>query len=182
MKYCPQCQKQYTENWITFCSDDGAILTDTGYSPSPPPPVGGQRPPYAPPTSEQPKWQAQNPNADWRSPDPNAPGSWTPPGPVSPAWQPPPPPLPYQRQGPSSGIAVASMIVGIISLLVGVWCLGPVPGLAALILGLVALSQIKNAPDKNGGKPFAVVGIVTGALSMLVFGIWMLIIVIANLA
>ena len=74
------------------------------------------------------------------------------------------------------------MIVGIVSLLVGVWCLGPFPGLAALILGLVALSQIKNAPDKNGGKPFAVVGIVTGSLSMLVFGIWMLIIVIANLA
>ena len=184
MKYCPQCQKQYTENWITFCSEDGTILIDTGYSPSPnPPPAGGQRPPYAPPLSEQPTWHAQDPN--WRSPDPNAPGSWVPhqpPQPVRPAWQPPPPPSAYPRQSPqSSGFAIASMILGILSL-GGMFCLGPLPGIAALVLGLVALSQIKSAPDKNGGKPLAIVGIATGALSMAIFGVWLIIVIIANVA
>ncbi|HEY6804281.1 MAG TPA: DUF4190 domain-containing protein [Pyrinomonadaceae bacterium] len=185
MKYCPQCQKQYTENWITFCPDDGAILIDTGYSPNPNAMPGSQRPSYVPLGSEQPTWQVQDPNAlgNWRSPDPNAPGAWIPPQPVTPAWQPPPPPATYpRRQQQSSGFAVASMIVGILSLLLGMFCLGPIPGIAALILGLVALSQIKKAPDRNGGKPFAIVGIVTGSISLVVFGIWLLVIIIANLA
>jgi len=187
MKYCPQCQKQYTERWITFCSDDGAILIDTGFSPSSTPPPGGQRPPYAPPMSEQPTWHAQDPNApgNWRSPDPNAPGAWVPPEqrqPVKPAWQPPPPPVTFPRNQPSQGLAVASMVLGILGLFVGMFCLGPVPGIAALVLGLVALSQIKSAPDRNGGKPFAIVGIITGSLSMVIFVGWLLFIVIANLA
>src|SRR5213593_1277600 len=157
MKYCPQCHKQYTEAWITFCSDDGVILIDTGFTPSQQP--GGQRPPpYAPPSSEQPTW---------RSPDPDAPGAWVAPDErqpmVSPAWQPPPPPPVYQRQQPTQGLAVASMIVGLLGLFVGLFCLGPIPGIVALILGLVALSQIKKAPERNSGKPFAIVGVITGS-------------------
>jgi hypothetical protein len=120
---------------------------------------------------------------NWRSPDPSAPGSWVPPQPVRPAWQPPPPPVALPRpQQQSSGFAIASMICGILSLFVGLFCLGPVPGIVALVLGLVALSQIRNAPDKNGGKPFAIVGIVTGSLSVLIFGAWLLFIIIANIA
>ena len=137
--------------------------------------------------SEQPTWHAQDPNAPggWRAPDPNAPGAWVPPEqrqPVRPAWQPPPPPAPFPRNQPSQGLAVASMVLGILSLFVGMFCLGPVPGLVSLILGLVALSQIKSAPDRNGGKPFAIVGIVTGSLSMLIFGAWLLFIVLANMS
>ena len=52
-------------------------------------------------------------------------------------------------------LAVASMITGIVGLVVGTFCLGPLPGIVALALGLVALSQIKKYPDKIGGKPFA---------------------------
>jgi hypothetical protein len=63
-----------------------------------------------------------------------------------------------------------------------VFCLGPIPGIASVVLGLVALSQIKKAPDQNGGKPFAIVGVITGSLSMLIFVGWLLFIVIANLA
>lgn len=174
MKYCPQCQKQYTEQWITFCSEDGTILIDTGYAPSPyPPPPGEQRPPYAPPSERQ----------TWRAPDPNAPGSWAPPeqaAPVmQPAWQ--PPASPYRSQQPSQGLAIASMIVGLLGLVVGMFCLGPVPGIVALILGLVALSQIKKAPDKNGGKPFAIIGIVFGSLSVLIFGLWLLFVILGSI-
>ena len=28
MKYCPQCNRQFTEPWITFCSDDGTLLIE----------------------------------------------------------------------------------------------------------------------------------------------------------
>jgi hypothetical protein len=176
MKYCPQCHKQFDEKWITFCSEDGTILIDTGYTPNyQPPPPGTQRPVYTPPGAEQ-----QN----WRSPDPNAPGGWGGqqdqwrPAPA-PVWQPPPPP--YVRQQPSVGLALASMIVGIIGMATGLFCLGPIPGIAALILGLVALSQIKKAPDRNGGKPFAIVGIISGSLSIAFYGLFIIIAIIGSI-
>jgi hypothetical protein len=59
------------------------------------------------------------------------------------------------------------MITGIIGLVVGTFCLGPVPGIVALALGLIALSQIKKYPEKIGGKPFAIVGVVLGSVSIL---------------
>ena len=58
------------------------------------------------------------------------------------------------------------MVVGIGSLI----CLGPVLGAVAIILGAVALSQIKKNPDKVGGKPFAVTGVVTGSISVVICG------------
>jgi hypothetical protein len=174
MKYCPQCHKQYTETWITFCSDDGKILIDTGYTPGQyQSPSGSQRPTYTPPRSEQPTW---------RSPDPNAPGGWVTPDdrqPIrTPVWQPPPPPG-YPTQQPTQGLAVASMAVGVLSMF-GLFCLGPIPGIVALILGLVALSQIKKAPARNTGKPLAIVGVVTGSLSILTFVGWLVFFIIAR--
>ena len=60
------------------------------------------------------------------------------------------------------------MITGILGLVFG--CFGPVPGVAAIILGAVALSQIKKSPQTTGGKPLAIVGIVTGGLTVLLYG------------
>ncbi|HSB27946.1 MAG TPA: DUF4190 domain-containing protein [Pyrinomonadaceae bacterium] len=162
MKYCPQCHKQYTENWITFCSDDGTILIDTGYPANQQTPTPGSQHPYSTPYQEPPTW---------RSPDPNAPGGWVSPDQSTPtpapAWQPPRPPAVYPRSQQTNGLATASMILGIIGLFIG-FCLGPLPGIAALILGLVAINQIKKAPQN--GRPLAIVGVVTGSLSLLFYG------------
>ena len=57
------------------------------------------------------------------------------------------------------------MIVGFAGILLS-WCFGPVPGIIALVLGLVALSQIKKSPEKFGGKGMAITGIVVGALTV----------------
>ena len=173
MKYCPQCHKEYTEVWITFCSDDGTILVDTDYQPRS---AGSPRPPYAPSSVEQPTW---------RAPDPNAPGGWVSPAerqPIrTPAWQPPPPPAVFPRQQQSQGLALASMIVGILAMFIGIFCLGPIPGIVALVLGLVALSQIKRSPHLYGGKPFAIVGIVTGSLSTVLYGAFIILAIIGNI-
>ena len=57
------------------------------------------------------------------------------------------------------------MIVGLAGILLS-WCFGPVPGVIALVLGLVALSQIKKSPEKYGGKGMAITGVVIGALTI----------------
>lgn len=89
-------------------------------------------------------------------------------------WQPPPPP-PYQ-QGPKQGIAIASMICGIFSITIG-WCcyLGVISSPVAIGLGIYQLTQIKNKPDQAGGKPFAIVGIATGAAYFLLLAVIILI-------
>jgi hypothetical protein len=89
-----------------------------------------------------------------------------------PAFQAPPPP-PYVR-APSQGLAIASMITGIIGLVAGTFCFGPLPGIVSLALGLVALNQIKKYPDKIGGKPFAIIGVVLGSLGVLFYGVFFL--------
>jgi hypothetical protein len=62
------------------------------------------------------------------------------------------------------------MILGVIGLFTGLFCFGPIPGIAALILGLIALNQINKSPQTITGKPLAMVGIITGSLSLLVYG------------
>jgi hypothetical protein len=88
--------------------------------------------------------------------------------PTQPAWQAPPPPSYARPQNKS--LATGSMVLGIISVTVGWMCFGPIPAIIAIILGLVALSQIKKNPDHFGGQPFAWIGVITGGLTVLVYG------------
>ena len=62
------------------------------------------------------------------------------------------------------------MVLGIISVTVGWMCFGPVPAIIAIILGLVALSQTRKNPDHFGGQPLAWTGIITGGLTVLIYG------------
>ena len=111
---------------------------------------------------------------EWLPRQPLMPGGWVPPDerPAMnpPVWQPPPPPPPYRppniRQGQSQGLALASMITAIAGFIFGLWCFGPLPGIAAVIMGLMALSQIKKTPEKVGGKPFALAGVIIGGISI----------------
>lgn len=81
-------------------------------------------------------------------------------------WQPPPPPAYFAR--PQQGLAVASLILGIFTVTFG-WCyLGVITGPIAIGLGISALIQIKNHPDKFCGKPVAITGIVLAAIFLLI--------------
>ena len=73
-------------------------------------------------------------------------------------------------------MAIASMITGIAGLLLA-GCFGPIPGIVAVVLGLIALSQIKKSPEKFGGKPYATAGVIIGAVSILFYALillWMI--------
>jgi hypothetical protein len=118
----------------------------------------------------------------WLPREPPMPGGWIPPDERPsmnpPVWQPPPPP-PYRSTitRPSQGLALASMITAIAGIVFGMWCFGPLPGIAAVIMGLIALSQIKKTPEKVGGKPFATAGVIIGGITVafyLVLFLWFL--------
>ncbi len=67
---------------------------------------------------------------------------------------------------PGKGMAITAMILGIVSI---VFCMGPLAGIPALILGIIVLSC------KKPGKGMAVGGIVTGALGCSVIFIALLV-------
>jgi len=52
-------------------------------------------------------------------------------------------------------------------------------GPAALITGFIALTQIKNDPDTYGGKPLAIIGMVTGAIYFVGLFVFLLIYIAA---
>jgi len=174
MKYCPQCNRQYNEVWLTFCSDDGSLLIEELS-----PPVD---PNWDPKIREPKVTTASEQETQWLPRDAPMPPAWVAPderppmSPMSPAWQPPPPPArPAGQQ--SQTLAVASMVTGILGLVMG--CLGPLPGIAAVVLGWMALSQIKKSPYTTGGKPMAIIGLVTGSLTIVFYSLFILWIILA---
>ena len=165
MKYCPQCKRQFSEAWLSFCSDDGTPLVQE---------LTPAADPNWDPRIREPKVQTPDePATQWLPREPPVAGGWIAPDerpPMDPGvWQPPAPPAVYPRRTtPSQGLALASMITGIAGVLLAS-CFGPVPGIVALVLGLVALSQIKKSPEKFGGKGMAIAGIVIGSLTVVFY-------------
>jgi hypothetical protein len=155
MKRCPTCNQTFEEEWLSFCTRDGTTLVEESIDANQPPPTI-----LAPPQADaaQPTWVT--PSADLPSSSPQ----WSQPTPI---WQPPPPPAYAQPE--SKSLATAAMVIGIVGVTVGWLCLGPIPGIAAIIMGAVAISQIKKTPDRVGGKPMAVVGVVTGSVTVLIY-------------
>ena len=176
MKRCPTCNQTFSEGWLSFCTQDGTTLIDDSVSRSEPPPTIMSSAP--PPLVSYPNQAARvtDPNSPpkWSAPAGGmVPGQFAPPQPIQAGWQPPPPPA-YAT--PKQGLAVASMICGIFSITFG-WCcsIGLITSVAAIVLGIVSLLQIKNFPDKNTGKPLSIIGIVLAAAYL---GIWVLIFLI----
>lgn len=171
MKYCPQCNREYAEAWLTFCTQDGSLLREE-LSPSSDPNSDPRirEPKFDEPSEQATQWlpREPSPGSGWIAPDERAP--------VTPQWEPPPPPPQPNVKPPPPGLAIASFVVGIFSVVVGLICAVPIPGIIAVILGIVALQQMKNAPHPTG-RGFAIGGIVMGGVSLafFVFGIlWFL--------
>ena len=68
----------------------------------------------------------------------------------------------------SNGMAIAAMVVGILSLVTFWLCgLGAVLGLVAVVLGAVALSKANKTPARTG-RGQAIAGIATGAVALVI--------------
>jgi len=168
MNYCPQCKRQFTEPWLAFCSDDGTPLIEE---------LSAAKDPNWDPKIREPKVDtASEQETQWLPRQTPMPGAWVAPDerpPMSPGpWQPPPPPFRPNKQ-PNQGLALASMIIGLVGIVTG-GCFGPIPGIAALVLGLMALSQIKKSPDKVTGKSMAVAGVILGAIEVVFYSLFII--------
>ena len=157
MKRCPRCNLEFADEWLTFCTQDGTSLVDVATSPAEPPPtlLSPAMPPSVSPTEQ--------PTLDMPGRYQPPPALYAPPPPFQSGWTPPPPPpYPATKQ---QGLAVTSLILGIASITLGLCCyFGILTGPIAVILGIIALVQIKNEPAKYTGKGMAIGGIVTGGL------------------
>jgi hypothetical protein len=89
---------------------------------------------------------------------------------MPPQGQPPPgqPPYqpPYGQPAPSSGLAIGSLVAGILSIpACCIWFLSIPLGLGAVIMGFVAKGKI--ARGQASGSGIATAGIITGAIGLL---------------
>jgi len=159
MRRCPKCNREFAEEWLTFCTDDGTPLIESEAARGEPPPTLFNPPmppsvsPTEQPTLDMPGRGGQSPIAEY-----------IPPPPIQPGWTPPPPPTSYSAK-PQQSLAAASFVLGLVSITVG-WCcsFGILTAPVALVLGIVSLVQIKNEPARHGGKGLAIAGIICGAL------------------
>ena len=168
MKRCPTCNRTFDEDWLAFCTEDGATLVDALSTPPPSEPPPTMRISAAPQT---------DPSAQ---PTLDLPGSYTLPKPAVQAWQPPPPPSVMTATGQKQGLALAALVLGIFSMTAG-WCcsIGLLSAPVGIILGIISLVQIKNDPAQNTGKPLSIIGI---ALSAFYLVVWIVIFLIYGFA
>jgi len=138
MKRCPTCNRTYEDDALSFCLTDGSVLVKDE-------PVAG--------SFDPPPMAAPPPAPDWSTPPtpavPSAP-SWSsvglPPQAPSPTWggggYPQPMPSPGYIQKKEQGLAIGSLVCGILSFL----CCSVFTGIPAIVLGIMAISKEKNDP------------------------------------
>jgi hypothetical protein len=158
MKRCPTCNQQFTDEWLTFCTQDGSSLVEVTGSSNEPPPTIAYSAPMPPSVSP-----LEQPTMDYPGGYKPPPVQMSSPQSMQPGWSPPPPPA-YAAQ-PQKTMALFSMILGIVSITIGLCYFGILTGPIAIVLGIISLFQIKKDPNRYGGKGMAIAGIVTGAIS-----------------
>lgn len=91
------------------------------------------------------------------------------------------PPMEYAPQAPRTGLAMTSMILGIVGLLTGCLGIGILLGIVGLVLGVIALVNINKNPTAYGGKGLAITGIITSGLAVLVMPLLLFAILLPSL-
>ena len=183
MKRCPTCTRTFLDDQLSYCTDDGTPLVDQAQSSSfdpqatvlnPTPPKTNEIRDPAPTRPFRPDdmpggWPA--PHSWSESPAPPVPAapSWSTPAKPAIPWTPPPPPggrFAAKKSQPNP-VAIASLAVGVFSMTIGLCCyLGVGTGPIAIVLGVIAMAQIKNNPTQSVGKGMAIAGIATGAAAL----------------
>ena len=129
--------------------------------------------PDVPPQSAQPPTpQPPPPPPPGYAPPPAGYGYAPPPGFPPPAYQPPAYPPPGPAKAKSNGMALTSMILGILGITVGLCLLFfPVMPILAVVFGHISLSQMRKSGAP--GRGFAIAGLVTGYIGIALAVLWL---------
>ena len=86
---------------------------------------------------------------------------------------------PVADHGTTSGKATASMVVGIVGVVLAIlfWPLGIIVSIVALVLGLMAKGDVRRGATNRG---MATAGVVLGIIGIVVAVLWVLLVVAAN--
>ena len=85
--------------------------------------------------------------------------------------------LPEQRTKETSGLAITSMVLGIVGLIVFGIVLGPL----AIIFGTIALNRIKENPHRLEGREMATAGIICGSIATAIYIVVLVFFITASL-
>ena len=77
----------------------------------------------------------------------------------------------------TDGLAIASLVIGILSLVCTVACLGIVLGPTAAIMGFISRQRVASSGGALGGGTLAVIGLVLGILGFVASVGWFFLII-----
>ncbi len=167
MKRCPVCNATFDDPYLSFCPNDGTPLVRLS-------PDEAHTILMSAPQTDPAVTVASN------LPPAPQPYGWANDTPAQ--WTPPPPPAIRGPATQQQTLAVASMILGLVGITFGWICGGPFFALFALVMGIVALFQIKKDPTRYGGKPMALIGVALGAVVLAIYIVLMAIWIIMMFA
>jgi hypothetical protein len=176
MKKCPKCGQVYTDKDLNFCYNDGELLSYL--ADDAPPTVLKDRTAFSddPPATEFMGTPRVTSETNWPPQQQAPPTMWQGGQPLEQAEYSQFPTQVAQNQT----LAIVSLGLGIGAMTIG-WCcysgllLSPV----AIVTGVIALIQIKGNPNSYGGRGFAIAGIITALVFLLLF---LLVIIITGVA
>jgi hypothetical protein len=115
-------------------------------------------------------------------PPPPPPGGGYVPPPPGGGYVPPPPgayaPMSAAYAAPrTDGLAIASLVIGILSIVCTVACLGIVLGPTAAIMGFISRQRVASSGGALGGGTLAVIGLVLGILGFVASVGWFFLVI-----
>ena len=72
----------------------------------------------------------------------------------------------------TDGLAIAALVIGIISVVCSFGCLGIVLGPTAAIMGFIARQRVATSGGALGGGTLAIVGLILGVIGFVLSVIW----------
>jgi hypothetical protein len=70
---------------------------------------------------------------------------------------------------PSNGLAIGALVTGILAIPGACCCYSSVPlGIAAIVMGVIAMNKAKQSPLTHGGRGMAIAGLSCGIVGLLV--------------
>lgn len=89
------------------------------------------------------------------------------------------PPPSSEATGQSKVLAIVSLLVGILSIPLCFLWISPLTGLIAIITGVLAVKKAGSDPARYGGKALAIIGIMLGAIFLLMgLALWIVLVVV----